>query len=122
MSDSTAARDVDAVLGAVPEPERSALLTLRSQVRELVPEADEGIAYGLPCFRLGRPFLGYGPRRGGCSLYPMSGGIIERFADRLEAFRRTKGAIHFTADRPLPADLVADIVRARLDEIRDTGH
>jgi uncharacterized protein YdhG (YjbR/CyaY superfamily) len=123
MTGPTDIRDVEAFLAGVPEPERGALERLRAQVRDLVPDADEGIAYGLPCFRLGgRAFLGYGPRQGGCSLYPMSGALPARFADRLPGFGGTKGSIHFTADRPVPPDVLADLVRVRLGMLRETGH
>jgi uncharacterized protein YdhG (YjbR/CyaY superfamily) len=37
--------------------------------------------------------------------------------DRLEGFDLSKGTIRFTPDRPLPDDVLADLVRARTQEI-----
>lgn len=122
MSGATDGDEVDAFLAAVPEPERATLQAVRAQVQALVPDADEGIAYGLPAFRLhGHGLVGFGPRKGGCSFYPMSPSVLDRFAHRVDGFARTKGSIHFTAQHPLPEDVVRDIVLTRAQECRARG-
>jgi uncharacterized protein YdhG (YjbR/CyaY superfamily) len=37
--------------------------------------------------------------------------------DRLEGFDLSKGTIRFTPDRPVPEDVLADLIRARKAEI-----
>ena len=86
-------------------------------VAATVPEATEGISYGMPAFRLrGHPLVGYANWKGHCALYGMSAGL-DRFAPRLEAFSTSKGTIRFTPTEPIPRDLIEDIVRFRVGEI-----
>ena len=42
--------------------------------------------------------------------------IIDRFQDKLGPFRTSTTTLHFSADNPLPASLVAEIVKARVEE------
>lgn len=44
--------EVDSYPADVEEPKRSTLQELRLMIREVVPEAEEGISYGVPAFRL----------------------------------------------------------------------
>ncbi len=37
-------------------------------------------------------------------------------ADRLKPFKVSVATIHFTADGPLPADLIGEVVASRLEE------
>jgi uncharacterized protein YdhG (YjbR/CyaY superfamily) len=53
-----------------------------------------------------------------CSLFPMSGAVIERFKDELEGFHTSKGTLQFPVDKPLSAALVRKIIEARLAEIK----
>jgi uncharacterized protein YdhG (YjbR/CyaY superfamily) len=38
-------------------------------------------------------------------------------SDRLSGFKLSKGTIRFTVDRPLPDDVVRDVVMLRVEEI-----
>ena len=53
-----------------------------------------------------------------CSLFPASGGVIERFTDELKGYGLAKGTIRFPIGEPLPAPLVKKIVKARLEELK----
>jgi uncharacterized protein YdhG (YjbR/CyaY superfamily) len=105
------AASIDAYLAALPPDQREALETLRGQIRALVPQAEEGISYGLPTFKLNGALVHFGAAAKHCAFYP--GAVIEAFADRLKGFETAKGTIRFQPDRPLPPDLIADIVRHR---------
>ena len=109
---------VDEYLAALPHDKRAALEAIRAQIRAAVPDATEAISYGMPGFKLGgRYFMGFGATKRGCSLYT-GRGALEVFADQLRGFRQWKGTINFSIDRPLPADLVADIIDLRLAEFQ----
>jgi uncharacterized protein YdhG (YjbR/CyaY superfamily) len=51
------------------------------------------------------------------SVFPFSPAAIEAVKDRLEGFDLAKGTIHFSPERPVPDDVLADVVRARRQEI-----
>ncbi len=109
---------IDEYLAALPDGKRAALERLRAQIRAAAPDAVEGIAYGMPAYRLGGRYLvGFGVTKDGCSFYvgrePLNAGVEE-----LGGYRLWKGTINFPVDRPLPEELVARLVRLRVDEFR----
>jgi uncharacterized protein YdhG (YjbR/CyaY superfamily) len=107
----------DTYLAAIPPDHREALQRLRDFIHQLVPDATECVSYGLPAFRLGKKHLvAYGNAKKHCAFYPMSGSIVTRFADRLEGYSLSKGTIRFSPERPIPDDVVRDIVLARIEE------
>jgi uncharacterized protein YdhG (YjbR/CyaY superfamily) len=110
---------VDAYLAGAPEAHRKVLQELRELIREVAPDANEGISYAIPGFKYkGRGLAWYASFKAHCSFFP--GGTARNYADRLEGFTHHKGTIQFTVDRPLPHDVVRDIVRDRMAVI-DAG-
>ena len=109
---------MDEFLANLPEDQRAALEQLRRTIREAVPEATEGIGYGVPAFKLhGRPLVSFGATQKHCSFYVQSPAVIEAHAAELTGFDTTKGTIHFAPDRPIPPDLVSKLVAARVAEV-----
>ena len=112
------ANPVDAYLSATPQPQREALIELRKVLRRLLPRAEEGISYGMPCLKVdGKGVAGYAAFRDHCTYFPMSGSVVGTLAKELAGYRVSKGGVRFAADSPLPAALVKKLVRARLDEL-----
>ena len=110
--------DVDAYLAGVPEPQRSTLEVVRARLRAQLPQAEEVISYGVPAFAVdGRAVAGYSAAKKHCSYLPMSGSVLAGMADALSDYEWSKGALRFPVDEPLPADLIAALVTARLAEV-----
>jgi uncharacterized protein YdhG (YjbR/CyaY superfamily) len=104
---------VEAYLAAVPEPAQSTLEKLRATIRAAAPKAaTEAISYGIPSFQYKGGLVAYAAFKRHCSFFPMGAKAIEDFADELEGFRRSKGTVHFTPEKPLPAALVKKMVKA----------
>jgi len=115
---AAATAQIDAYLATLGEDQRAALQSLRGAIAGAAPEAVEAISYGVPAVRYhGRPLVAYAAAKAHCSLFPMSGAVMGAHRALLEGFDTAKGTIRFTPARPLPADLVASIVRARMTEI-----
>jgi uncharacterized protein YdhG (YjbR/CyaY superfamily) len=109
---------VDAYLADVPEPQRSTLETVRQRLRQCLPDADEVISYGVPTFKAGGVGVaGYASARNHCSYLPMSGSVLVQLETSLAAYDWSKGTLRFPVDEPLPANLIAALVDARLAEI-----
>ena len=109
---------VDAYLDALPQEQRAALQRLRERIRGLVPEAEETISYGMPAFRhRGSFFVSYAGWKRHCSLYPMTDSFRARHGAELEGFGGTKGSVHFTPERPLPDEVLDELLRARLADL-----
>ena len=114
MSDA----EVDAFLEGVPEPQRTTLERMRAVLVALLPDAEQGIAYGVPCFKVsGKAVAGFASYKDHCTYLPMSGSITAELADELTGYVTAKGSIQFAPDEPLPADLVEHLVDARRREI-----
>ena len=53
------AEEIDQYLDALQEPKRTTLARLRQTILEILPEAEQGISYGVPAFKVrGRPSRG----------------------------------------------------------------
>ena len=111
------ARDpaIDAYLATVSPPQRKLLQQLRKRILAIVPQAEECISYGLPAFRVGGKVVGgFAATSTGCSYYPFSGTTLATLARELAGFSRTKSALHFGPQQPLPASLVRRLLETRI--------
>ncbi|WP_424467104.1 iron chaperone [Pseudoclavibacter helvolus] len=115
------ATTIDEYLDALSPEYRAELERIRSIVKRLVPEVDEKISYRMPTLAYkGRALVYFTASKKHLSFYP-SEWAIEEFADRLVDYTTTKHAIQFTVTKPLPDDLIEDLVRyhaAQIDENR----
>ena len=97
------------------EPKRSTLEALRRSIRAIVPDAEEGISYGMPAFRVGgKVVAGFAAFKNHLAYLPHSGEVLASLDDRLNGYERTSGSLHFAVDEPLPDDLVRRLVDAKL--------
>jgi uncharacterized protein YdhG (YjbR/CyaY superfamily) len=111
------ASEIDAFLARLPQEVRAALEELRRTIAAAAPDAVEGIGYGVPAFKYrGRPLVSFGAGKSHCSFYVQSPAVMDAHGDELAAYDTSKGTIRFTPDKPLPADLVTKLVKARVAE------
>ncbi|MFZ0529293.1 MAG: DUF1801 domain-containing protein [Propionicimonas sp.] len=83
-----------------------------------VPDAVEGVSYGVPALRYrGKPLIGVRAAAEHLSLFPFSAEVVAAVADRLSGYSLSKGTIRFTAAQPVPDDVIARIVALRRAEI-----
>ena len=112
---SLLAKNIDEYLARVPEPARTTLKKVRAVIRSAVPpEATETISYRIPTFKYKGSLVAFAAFSNHCSLFPMSGSVIEGFKKELKDFHTSKGTIQFPVDKPLPAALVKKLVKARV--------
>ena len=107
---------VEALIAAATEPARTRLVTLRAAIREEAPEAIERVAYGLPTWHQGENLIHIGAFAHHVGVYPGPAAILA-FAEALQPYRTSKGAIQLPHDQPLPVELVRQLVRWRLDQL-----
>lgn len=109
------AEQVDSYLRDLEEPKRATLQELRRTILEVVPEAEEGISYRVPAFRLhGQVIAGFAAFKDHVSYLPFSGSVLGQLADELDGYTMTKSSLHFPIDRPLPKALVKRLIAVRL--------
>ena len=109
---------IDAYLAEAPQPHRKTLTSLRKAIRRLLPRAEEGISYGMPCFKVdGKGVAGFAAFKAHCTYFPMSGSVVEALKEDLSAYEVSKGGVQFAATRALPSGLVKKLIKARLEEL-----
>lgn len=110
--------EVEAYLADVEEPKQSTLRSLRQTILELLPEAEEGISYGMPAFKVqGKVIAGFAAFKNHLSYFPHSGSVIPQLGDDAAGYSVTKSTIHFSVDSPLPKALVEKLLAVRLDQV-----
>jgi uncharacterized protein YdhG (YjbR/CyaY superfamily) len=111
------AEEIDDYLRGVEEPERRTLEALRGTILEVVPDAEQGISYGMPAFRLhGATIAGFAAFKDHLSYLPHSGRVLGQLAGDLLGYTMTKGSLQFPVDRPLPKAVVKELIAVRLRE------
>jgi uncharacterized protein YdhG (YjbR/CyaY superfamily) len=109
--------EVDRYLEALEEPKRGTLEALRTSILEVVPEAEQGISYGMPAFKVdGKAVAGFAAFKHHVSYLPHSGSVLATLADDVADYETSKGSLRFPVDKPLPRQLVKKLVRARMRE------
>lgn len=77
---------------------------------ESAPGAEQGTSYDMAALRhQGKPLLGFKAAKDHLAVFPFSPAAVDAVRDRLTGFSLSKGTVRFTADTPLPDD----VVRAR---------
>lgn len=110
--------EVDAQIAGLDEPVRLAVERVYARALDLVPEAEQGVSYGMPALRYrGRPLIAVTTGRAGCAVYPFSSEVTAAVMTGLDGFGATKGGIRFTLDQPLPDRAVDALVTGRRAEI-----
>ncbi len=112
--------EVDEYLAQLDEPKRSTLEHLRRSIAAVIPEAEQGLSYGVPVFRIaGTPVAGFSAAKNWLSYLPHSGDVLAAMPDEdLDGFAASKGALKFSIDQPLPDALVRRLIDARRAEAR----
>jgi uncharacterized protein YdhG (YjbR/CyaY superfamily) len=111
-----APEEIDEYLLKLPEHERVSLQDLRDRIKALASKVTERIGYQIPIMRINRDLVGFASQKDHLSFYTMSPGLMKRLKQELEGVKISGATIHFTADNPIPDDVLEKIIKARLEE------
>lgn len=118
MKPHPAPSTVDEYLAGFPADVRKILTAIRKTIREVEPEFEEAIRYGIPTFQLdGKNVIHFAGHSKHTALYPAPRGSRE-FTRELAAYRGGKGTVQFPLTEPIPLDLIRRIVEFRVREHR----
>ena len=116
-----APKSVDEYIAAQPDAVRPKLKQVRAAIRKAVPEAEEGIGYRIPGYRLmGKPMLYFAGFKGHYSLFAASGTFFAALEDELGGYEVRKGTVRFPLTKPVPVRLISRIAKLRAAGITAT--
>lgn len=97
-------------------PETQLLLEqVRSVIQQAAPEAQEVISYGMPAYKLKGILVYFAGYKNHIGFYPTGKGI-ESFKKEISGYKSGKGSVQFPLDKPIPLNLIAEMVRFRVIE------
>jgi uncharacterized protein YdhG (YjbR/CyaY superfamily) len=110
----SAPKSVDEYIAAQPEALRPKLEQVRDAIRRAVPEAVEGIGYGMPGYKLhGKPMLYFAGFKEHYSLFAASGTFFAVLENELSGYELRKGTVHFPLTKPVPVKFISRIAKLR---------
>jgi uncharacterized protein YdhG (YjbR/CyaY superfamily) len=95
-----------------PENIQAKLLEMKAIISKAVPNAQEVISYNMPAFKQHGVLVYFAGYKNHIGFYPTGSGIAA-FANEINEYKSSKGAIQFPLSEPLPAKLITKIVRFR---------
>lgn len=118
MEASRKFKTIDEYIAESPQEIRNILEELRRAIKESTPEAEEAISYGMPAFKFkGKNLVFFAAWKNHVGFYPHGPSAIEAFKKELAPFEQSKGTIQFPLDKPIPFDLVKEIVKFRVKQM-----
>jgi uncharacterized protein YdhG (YjbR/CyaY superfamily) len=109
------AEEIDAYLESLEEAKRATLAELRQTILVVIPDAEQGISYGLPAFKVdGKTVAGFAAFKSHLSYLPHSGSVFPQLSSELAGYSMSTGALRFKIGQPLPQELVEKLIAVRL--------
>ncbi|MBP9041482.1 MAG: DUF1801 domain-containing protein [Anaerolineaceae bacterium] len=106
---------IDEYIAMFPSNIQEKLIEMRSVIRATAPQAQEKISYRMPTFTLHGNLVHFAAHQNHIGFYPTPG-AIEAFSAELSTYEKSKGAVRFPFDQPIPVDLVRRMVLFRVAE------
>ena len=107
---------IDEYIKTFSEDLQALLRKVRATIVTNAPDAVEGIAYGMPAFKMnGKPLVYFAAFKTHIGFYATPTGHAE-FKDKLSMYKQGKGSVQFPLDKPIPYDLIKQIVIFRVKQ------
>lgn len=113
-----APKTIDEYINAQPEEICPILYKVRDTIRAAAPNATEKISWQMPTFWQGENLIHFAAFKKHIGIYPGDLSLVP-FAERLEGYHRTKGAVQFPLNKPVDYELIADITRWRIACVKE---
>ncbi len=108
---------MDRYLAGLENPKRATLEEMRRRILEVIPDAEQGLSYAVPAFKVdGKVVAGLAAFKSHLSYLPHSGSVL---ASRQREDRRVPAnqeRLAFPVDSPLPSELIRELINIKLGE------
>lgn len=109
--------NIDEYISGFPQDIKEKLEQVRLLIRNTAPQMEEMISYGMPAFKMNGNVIWIGAFSKHIGFYPKVNGT-ESLKKELLKYKGTKGSVHFQLNKPLPIELITEMVRVRFSENR----
>ncbi|MGO8806226.1 MAG: iron chaperone [Candidatus Bathyarchaeia archaeon] len=108
---------IDEYIASFPKNVQIVLEQIRHAIRDAAPKAEEAISYNMPAFKLDSNLVWFGAFKNHIGFYPRKS-AIEEFKNKLSGYEvsRVQGTVKFPLDKPIPLDLIKEMVKFRVKE------
>ena len=107
---------IDDYIGSFPQEVRPILEQVRLTIRAAAPGVAETISYDMPTMTLdGRYLVYFAGWKSHISVYPAPAGD-DGFERQIAPYRASKGTLKFPLRKPIPDELIAQVVRLLVEQ------
>jgi uncharacterized protein YdhG (YjbR/CyaY superfamily) len=108
-------KNVDEYISSFPTDIAKKLMQIRKIIKAAAPKAEEGISYRIAGYKYHGMLIFFAAFKNHISVYPAPR-ETEAFKKELAVYKSGKGTIQFPLDKPIPLNLVSNIVKFRVKE------
>jgi len=109
------AENIDDYIASHSEEVREILQEVRDAILSAAPDTKETIKWGMPYFIVdGENLCGFAAQKKHISFFPGEAAVTE-FEKRLDGYTASKGTVQLPYDKGIDSELIADMIRWRLD-------
>lgn len=120
MNLSDSITDIDSYIASFPKETQVLLKQMRTTIHKIVPEAQEAIKYSMPTYILNGNLVHFAGYEKHIGFYPAPSAMVA-FKNELSVYKTGKGSVQFPLDKPLPIDLIREMVAFRVMENKEKG-
>ncbi len=107
---------IDEYITMFPQDVQVILNEVRKTIQENAPTAQEAISYGIPTFKFNGNLVHFAAFKNHIGFYPGGTSAIQAFKEELTPYKQGKGSIQFPLNKPIPLQLVKNIVKFRVKQ------
>lgn len=108
---------VEEYINSLPGEVHDIFQSLRDTIKEVIPDGQEVISYGIPAIaKDGKCIIYYSAWKSHTSLYPFTAEMVKEFPESADYNTSGKGTIQFPYDKPLPLPLIRKITKYKLQK------
>jgi len=112
--------EVDDYISKFPSPVNDRLQHIREIIKSEGPHLNEGMKWGNPAYSSETIMVILAGYKHHIGLHATKT-VIESLQDKLANYKTTAGSVQFSHDKPIPVDLVREILRSRIEEYKKHG-
>ena len=105
----TAPQSIEEYIAQQPEHTQLYLRQINEVIQSALPDAVQKISWSMPTYWKKRNLIQFAASKKHIGLYP-GPAAVDAFANRLQGYKTSKGTIQFPYDKPLPLEIIREIV------------